>query len=218
MMGWGQKLQALIPWNVFVENCAVNGRSSKSFIAEKRLNFIELCLRKGDKLIVSFSHNDEKKDAERSTDPRITYPEYLGMYIDAARRQGAEPILVTPVARRLFNEDGKLVGTHGAYPDAMRNLANYRGVELIDLEKATMALFQEAGVEGTKDIFCHVPAGSKNYPDGLSDNSHLQERGAIRLAALFLAILRREDIGLKDFEAETGDSSDLLKREDSMLC
>ena len=60
MMGWGQSLQSLLPGDVYVENCAVNGRSSKSFIAEKRLNFIELCLRPGDKLIVSFSHNDEK--------------------------------------------------------------------------------------------------------------------------------------------------------------
>ena len=47
MMGWGQKLGALLPEGIFVENCAVNGRSSKSFVAEKRLNFIELCLRRG---------------------------------------------------------------------------------------------------------------------------------------------------------------------------
>ena len=76
----------------------------------------------------------------------------------------------------------------------------------------------EVGVEGTKDIFCHVPAGSKNYPDGLSDNSHLQERGAIRLAALFLAILRGEDMELKDAAAEAVDASDLIAREDSVLC
>ena len=218
MMGWGQKLQGLLPENIFVENCAVNGRSSKSFIAEKRLNFIELCLRKGDKLIVSFSHNDEKPDPERSTNPRITYPEYLGMYIDAARRQGAEPILVTPIARRFFDDAGRLALTHGAYPDAMRNLAAYRGVRLVDMEKATMSLFQEAGPEGTKEIFCHVPAGSKNYPEGLSDNSHLQERGAVRLAALFLALLRGEEIEKGDFEASKEDLSGLIAREDNVIC
>ena len=218
MMGWGQKLQALIPWNIFVENCAVNGRSSKSFIAEKRLNFIELCLRPGDKLIVSFSHNDEKPDPERSTNPRVTYPEYLGMYIDAARRQGAEPILVTPIARRHFDETGRLLLTHGAYPDAMRDLAVYRGVRLSEMEKASMALFQEAGVEGTKEIFCHVPAGSRNYPDGLSDNSHLQERGAVRLAALFLTLLRGEEIETGEFEASKGTLSELISREDSVVC
>ena len=218
MMGWGQKLQALLPDHVFVENCAVNGRSSKSFVAEKRLNFIELCLRKGDKLIVSFSHNDEKPDPERSTNPRVTYPEYLGMYIAVARRQGAEPILVTPIARRHYDESGRLLLTHGAYPDAMRNLAAYRGVRLIEMEKASMALFREAGVEGTKDIFCHVPEGSKNYPAGISDNSHLQERGAVRLAALFLALLRGEEIETGDFEAAKENLSELIAREDSVVC
>ena len=192
MMGWGQKLQAelnAIGRNVFVENCAVCGRSSKSFIAEKRLNFIELCLRKGDKLIISFSHNDEKPDPERGTNARVTFPEYLSMYIDAARRQGAEPILATPIARRRFMEDGKLAPTHGPYPDAMRNLADYRGVRLVDLEKATMQMVQQAGKENSKRIYCHVPAGSKNYPDGLADDSHLQEEGASRIALLFLSLL-----------------------------
>ena len=219
MTGWGQKLQALLTEDVYVENCAVNGRSSKSFVAEKRLNFIELCLRKGDKLIISFSHNDEKPDPERSTDPRMTFPEYLGMYIDAARRQGAEPILVTPIARRHFDAQGRPVPTHGAYPNAMRNLAVYRGVRLIDLEKATMHLCRQAGQEGTKQIFCHVPSGHPNYPDGLEDNSHLQADGAARIAALFLARMQKSDWQEEDFEnVAFDDHIGLIAREDSVLC
>ena len=193
MAGWGQALQGLLDEEIYVENCALCGRSSKSFIAEKQLSFIELCLRKGDKLIVSFGHNDEKPDAERATHPRITYPEYLGMYIDAARRQGAEPILATPIARRRFDEAGQLIPTHGAYPDAMRDLAAYRGVRLIDLERATMEMVRQAGTEGSKRIYCHVPPGSENYPEGLCDNSHLQWEGAVRIAELFLALLRDEE-------------------------
>lgn len=218
MAGWGQKLQALMTENVHVENCAVNGRSSKSFVAEKRLSFIELCLRKGDKLIVSFSHNDEKPDPERSTDPRMTFPEYLGMYIDAARRQGAEPVLVTPIARRHFDAQGRLVPTHGAYPDAMRNLAAYRGVRLIDMEKATMQLCRAAGQEGSKRIYCHVPAGHPNYPDGLEDNSHLREDGATRIAGLFLSRMRGQAGQEEDFEnVAFVDETGLIAREDSVL-
>lgn len=89
MTGWGQALRSLAG-DVFVENCAMAGRSSKSFVAEKRLNLIELCLRKGDKLLIQFSHNDEKPDVERSTVARVTYPAYLSMYIDAARRQESQ--------------------------------------------------------------------------------------------------------------------------------
>ncbi|MBR4332281.1 MAG: hypothetical protein IKP72_06370, partial [Clostridia bacterium] len=152
------------------------------------------------------------------TDARVTFPEYLSMYIDAARRQGAEPILVTPIARRHFSEAGKLIPTHGAYPDAMRNLADYRGVRLIDLEKATMQMVQQAGVENSKQIYCHVPAGGKNYPDGLSDNSHLQEEGASRIAELFLSRFASPDFQETDFEkVEANDYVDLIIREDGVL-
>ena len=222
MMGWGQKLQARVNAagiRAFVVNCAVNGRSSKSFIAEKRLNFIELCLRKGDKLIISFSHNDEKPDRERYTHPRVTFPEYLNMYIDAARRQGAEPILATPIARRKFDGDGRLLPTHGVYPETIRNLAAERGVRLVDLEKATMDLVQKAGEEGSRGIYCHVNPGDKNYPEGLADNSHLQEAGAARIAGLFLTRLEHPEISDADFERlEAGDAADLIAREDSVLC
>ena len=218
MAGWGQALPKLLPENVFVENCAVNGRSSKSFVAEKRLNLVELCLRPGDKLIISFSHNDEKSDPLRYTDPHVTFPEYLGMYIDAARRQGAEPILATPIARRHFDDQGRLTPTHGAYPQAIRDLAFERGVRLVELEGATMALFQREGVEGTRAIFCHVPAGHPNYPQGAADNSHLQFSGDVRVADLFLRLLRGEAVPTAVSEAAAAnDTGDLIAKEDSVV-
>ena len=216
MMGWGQALPKLLPENVFVQNCAVNGRSSKSFIAEKRLNFIELCLRPGDKLIVSFSHNDEKADALRSTSARTTFPEYLNMYIDAARRQGAEPILVTPIPRQHFDAEGRLLKTHQAYPDTIRDLAMERGVRLVELENAAMALFQQLGPKGTNDVFCHVPKGHVNYPDGCADHSHLQESGAIRVAALFLRLYHGEQLKTSTSIETSLDLSALLKEEDRL--
>lgn len=176
MTGWGQALKALVD-GAFVENCAMAGRSSKSFIAEKRLNFIELCLRKGDKLLIQFSHNDEKPDAERATDARMTYPKYLNMYIDAARRQGAEPILLTPIARRHFDENGTLKHTHGDYPAAMRDLAFYRGVRLLDMEKATEELLQTMGDDASKALF------------NKGDNTHLCFTGAVRVARLALKLM-----------------------------
>ena len=189
MTGWGQALKELAE-GVFVENCAVCGRSSKSFIAEKRLNYVELCLRRGDKLFIQFGHNDEKPDVERATVARVTYPEYLGMYIDAARRQGAEPILLTSIARRHFDENGQLKHTHGDYPAAMRDLAAYRGVRLLDMEKATEALLISLGEEGSKALFNWQEKGHPNYPDGVQDNTHLNLTGAVRLAQLALELLQ----------------------------
>ena len=92
-------------------------------------------------------------------------------------------------------------------------------MRLIDLEKATMQMVQSAGMENSKRIYCHVPAGSRNYPDGLSDSSHLQEEGASRIAGLFLNRLKASNVKEADFETvEEGDYSDLIAREDSVLC
>lgn len=193
MTGWGQALRGLAD-GAFVENCAAAGRSTKSFIAEKRLNFVELCLHKGDKLLIQFGHNDEKPDVERATDPRTTYTEYLGMFIDAARRQGAEPILLTPIARRHFDADGHLLHTHGAYPAAMRDLADYRGVRLIDMERATETLLSELGDEPSKALFNWVEKGHPNYPDGAQDNTHLCLTGAVRLAQMAIRLMAAQGI------------------------
>ena len=218
MTGWGQKLQALIE-DGYVENCAVNGRSSKSFLAENRLALIEMCLRPGDKLVISFGHNDEKPDPARHTDPQTTYPQTLTQYLDAARRHGAEPILATSIARRLFDEEGRLLPTHGAYPGAMRALAKEQGVRLVDLERATAALVQQAGPEGSQSIYCFVPAGHPNYPQGLQDNSHLQADGAAQIAALFLRRLsspQAEDSPLPE-AAVSADLQSLIAREDHVV-
>lgn len=119
--------------------------------------------RKGDKLFIQFGHNDEKPDVDRATDAHVTYPEYLGMYIDAARRQGAEPILLTPIARRRFDENGKLQHTHGEYPAVMRDLADYRGVRLLDMERASEKLLTALGSEGSKVLF-NWQEHHLNYP------------------------------------------------------
>lgn len=193
MTGWGQALRYLAD-GAFIENCAVCGRSTKSFIAEKRLNFVELCLRPGDKLLIQFGHNDEKPDVERATDPRTTYTDYLGMFIDAARRQGAEPILLTSIARRHFDAEGHLLHTHGEYPAAMRDLADYRGVKLIDMERATEALLTELGDEASKVLFNWVEKGHPNYPDGVQDNTHLCLTGAVRLARFALELMAEQGI------------------------
>lgn len=192
MTGWGTAFKAMVD-GVFVENCAVCGRSSKSFVAEKRLSFIELCLRRGDKLFIQFSHNDEKEDVERATVARVTYPQYLNMYIDAARRQGAEPILLTPIARRHFDEQGKLKHTHGDYPEAMRELADYRGVRLLDMEKATEAMLSDMGDEASKALFNWLEKGHVNYPDGVQDNTHLNFTGAVRHAQIAMELLEESE-------------------------
>ena len=216
MTGWGQALGSLLPPGEWAENLAANGRSSRSFIEEGRLSDLEPCLRPSDALVVSFSHNDEKDDPARHTSPWEGFPEALTRYVEVARRRGAEPILATPIARRRFDAEGRLLATHGDYPDSIRALAKAEGLRLADLERATMALLEELGDEASKDLYCHVAPGHPNYPEGVTDDSHLHRRGALRVAHLFLALLRGEATA-GTTKAVRAESDDLMSAEDANI-
>jgi pectinesterase len=188
--GWGQALPAFLnPYRVRVENKALSGASSKSFVEAGLLDEILVAIRPGDYLIISFGHNDEKTD-DRHTDPATTFPQYLSLYVDGALDRGAHPVLVTPVERRRFDADGHAYFSHGAYPQAMRDLAQARNVALVDLTVLSEQLWEQLGVEGTKDYFLWLAAGENpNWPDGVSDNTHFQAHGAIELARIVVRAL-----------------------------
>ena len=131
--GWAQMIGAFFDeQQIIIENRAISGRSSKSFIDEGALDGILADIKSGDYLLIQFGHNDAKKeDPSRYSDPE-TFKTYLSQYMDGARRRGAKPVLITPVHRRSF-EKGRLVSTHGAYPGAVTALAKGLKVPLIDL-------------------------------------------------------------------------------------
>lgn len=190
--GWGQMLPMFVRADAAVANYAYSGRSSKSFISEGRLEEIWKRMKPYDYLLIQFGHNDQKYDEERHTQPFTTYKETLRIYIDGARERKAFPILVTPVHRRFFEEDGSLRDTHGDYLTAMRELAAEEEVPLVDLAKRTKELYEELGPERAKDLFMWLAPGEyMNFPDGSEDNTHFQETGAIRIAELVLDELKR---------------------------
>ncbi|HSY00414.1 MAG TPA: SGNH/GDSL hydrolase family protein, partial [Streptomyces sp.] len=68
--GWGMALPFFLRSGLKVSNHAVNGRSSKSFIDEGRLDVILDAIRPGDLLVIQFGHNDSKiADPTRYTEP-----------------------------------------------------------------------------------------------------------------------------------------------------
>ncbi|WLQ47598.1 rhamnogalacturonan acetylesterase [Streptomyces poriferorum] len=184
--GWGMALPFFLGHTLAVANYAMNGRSSKSFIDEGRLAALLEEVRGGDLLLIQFGHNDEKtEDPARGTDPYTTYQDYLRQYVHGARSRGARPVLLTPVERRRFADDGTAKPTHGTYPAAMRALAAEERVPLLDLQALTLARWQELGPDGTLEYFNWLePGQSPNYPDGRQDNTHFRPRGAIEAARL----------------------------------
>ncbi|MGW2593081.1 rhamnogalacturonan acetylesterase [Streptomyces sp. NPDC001515] len=184
--GWGMALPFFLGRTLAVANHAMNGRSSKSFIDEGRLDALLDEVRPDDLVLVQFGHNDEKTDdPARGTDPYTTFPDCLRRYLDGARARRALPVLLTPVERRRFAADGTARPTHGAYPDAMRRLAAEEGVPLLDLQALTLARWQELGPDATQSYFNWLePGRSPNYPEGRQDNTHFRPRGAIEVARL----------------------------------
>ncbi|MER7488511.1 rhamnogalacturonan acetylesterase [Streptomyces sp. NPDC126497] len=182
--GWGTALPFLLHRHLTVANHAVNGRSSKSFVDEGRLEAILSSIRPGDFLLVQFAHNDEKTtDPTRHTEPWSTYQDHLRMYVEGARARGARPVLATAVERRRFDADGRAVPSHGEYPAAMRALAAEERVALLDVQALSLALWQELGAEETKKYF--------NWTASEQDNTHFNPPGAIAVARLVARELLR---------------------------
>lgn len=182
--GWGMALPFFLHKGLVVADHAVNGRSSKSFVDEGRLDALLEVIRPGDLLLVQFAHNDEKAtDPTRYTEPWTTYQQYLRRYLDGARQRGARPVLATPVERRRFDAGGDALPTHGDYPAAMRALAERERVALLDVQRLSLALWQELGVEETKTYF--------NWTATEQDNTHFNPPGAIAVARLVARELLR---------------------------
>ena len=184
--GWGMRLQSFLdPAAWTVRNHAQSGRSARSFIEEGWLAPLEQALGAGDVLLVQFGHNDEKiEDPTRYNEPSEAFPRWLLRYVALARAKGATPILVTPLARRKFERGStvdQLLDTHGRYSAAVRALAAREGVALIDLDAMSSAWLRALGDEASKPFYMHVPA------QNLSDDTHLQERGATAVACLVVA-------------------------------
>lgn len=193
--GWAQVLQSFFNDDIIVVNKAVNGRSTKSFINEKRWDSIYKKLKKGDYVFIEFGHNDEKiEDSTRYTNPHTTYRYNLIRFVKESREKGAIPVLLTSIARRNFNEKGVLVPTHGDYPLETRLTAQEYKVPFIDLEYYTELLEQSYGPEKSKKLHLHFKAGENPYYDkDKADDTHLSLEGAKAIAQIVINSIKAEE-------------------------
>ncbi|MCM1520720.1 MAG: rhamnogalacturonan acetylesterase [Lachnoclostridium sp.] len=224
--GWGQMLPMYLTGAVKVDNHAVNGRSSKSFIDEGRWNVVKEKICPGDYVIIQFGHNDEKsKDAKRYTIPGSTFDANLAKFVTEAREKGATPILMNSIVRRNFPDNtGKalgetddkqndwksskndpaegyiLVDTHGEYLNSPRNVADSLGVTFINMNKLTHELVQTLGPTMSKNIYMWIPEGVYEFcPAGKVDNTHLNILGGILVSRLAADAIAEKVPGLKKY-------------------
>ena len=198
--GWGQYVEELFTGGVKVENHAAAGRSTKSFQTENRWRPVVDKLQAGDWVIIQFGHNDQKKDKPDVYAPADTdYKTNLTKFVKDTQAKGANPIIATSIYRLYFDEAGKPKSTAGAYPQAARDVAKELNVPLVDLHKLTEAQLAKLGEEGAKPYFLFYAAGEvKSHPEGKSDKTHLNEKGAKWIAGLFAQGLRETKAPLAD--------------------
>ena len=181
--GMGQTLELYLREDVRVVSYAKNGRSTKSFLDEGRFAPVKAAMQPGDFLFVQFGHNDEKDDPLRHTDAFGSFQDNLRLFIASAREKGAKTVLLTPIARRQFDGFGKfLPGSHGDYPEAVRQVGKEESVPVIDLTAATEAFLECLGDEPSKPLFV--------WP---KDNTHLKYEGAVKFCGFLAQAL--EELG-----------------------
>lgn len=184
--GWGQMLSRYFTDDITIDNHAVNGRSSKSFIDEGRWDNVLSKIQKGDYVFIQFGHNDEKDDPKRHTDPGTTFDDNLRKFVEETRAKGGIPVLFNSIVRRNFGKSGadavadaikqddirsgidpkapkevieegaKLIDTHGAYLNSPANVAKELNVTFIDLNSLTHKLVEDMGPEKSKELYLWV--------------------------------------------------------------
>jgi lysophospholipase L1-like esterase len=180
--GWGAAFARLLGPNAECVNLAAGGQSSKSFrdsgqwqkVIEAKPAFV----------LIQFGHNDMPgKGPKRETDPETTYRENLIRFVKETRAVGAQPILVTSMARRIFDK-GKLRGELKPYADAARKVAREEKVPLVDLFARSIELLEKLGPTASDEF--NPPA-----KDGATDRTHLNEKGGEVMSRIVAGELRR---------------------------
>lgn len=180
--GWGQMLPLFLHEEVEVINHAIGGRSTNSFIAEGRWDRLVSEVREGDYVFIQFGHNDASTRPERHT----SYEEYeqnLVKMIGDVRAKQATPVLLTSIVMRTFVNghltDNRLKG----YPVITRKVAKELDVFMIDTNLKTRDFITMLGDEASKPYYRWVEPGVDHVkPEGLQDDTHTMEKGAMQVA------------------------------------
>ena len=225
--GWAMVLQSYFDDNIIIDNHAVNGRSSKSFIDEGRWDKVLSKMKPGDYVIIQFGHNDEKSQPERHTDPGSTFDYNLAKFVRETREHGGIPILMNCVVRRnfmvkapqiaddeklrtsTFSDDVKTVegdtlyDTHGLYAQVPRDVAQRMNCLFVDANQITHDLEQGLGKEASKKLHMwFMPNTEPSEPKGKQDNTHYNIYGAHQVARLLADALCEEVPVLKAYRME----------------
>lgn len=173
--GWGQYLGGHLKPGAEVLNLAVSGRSTRTFLPSAQWR--DLLRAKPNLVLLQFGHNDSHAPGKpESTDAATDYRDNLRRMIREARAVGAQPVLITPMHRRVFQADGSLNDILRPYAEAMIVVSKELDVPLIDLHASSGRLLKELGQAESMRLHANMD----------TDKTHFSEVGARAMLALVL--------------------------------
>ncbi|MDR2501419.1 MAG: rhamnogalacturonan acetylesterase [Treponema sp.] len=197
--GWGDCLGPYFDAvRIEVINRAMGGRSSRTFISGGNWEEALALVRSGDFVFIQFGHNDagpiNDDSRARGTLPGIgeewetidnlltgqretvySFGHYLRQYVRDTRTRDATPVLLSPVPRKQFGADGRILRNEGGYGFWTWQIAQAGDAPFIRLNELSADALDEIvramGPEALDEYFC-------------GDHTHSSRKGAELNAAM----------------------------------
>ena len=182
---WGTTLEDYMRSGCSVDNYAKSGASTKSFRANGYWSSLLAAIRPGDFVGIQFGHNDQKAGSNFAA-PDGLFRDNVRQFVSEVRALGGKPILLSPIVRGTFDDDGNLYETQldngtrlSQYATAMRELSVELGTDFVDMNALTHDLLVELGKEESAKLFAASAGKSGDY-------THPIPAGADAFARLFV--------------------------------
>jgi lysophospholipase L1-like esterase len=172
---------------IAVANHGESGETYRDSIARRRLDKILSVMKPGDTIIMQFGHNDQKQIKAGKGGPFTTYKAEIKTHVEAVRARGGHAVIASPMERRGFDEQGKVIPSLIEYADAARQAAQELGVPFIDLNTMSKTLYEALGPEQSKLAFAEPTPGHL-------DNTHHNSYGSYELAKAIVTGLQQTNL------------------------
>ena len=208
--GWGEKIGDFFDTTQLkISNQAMAGRSTRTFIKEKRWDKVMSTLKKGDYIIMQFGHNEGSKPDTNKAGYRgvlrgvgeetveLTWPDsskeivhtygwYLRKFVNDAKAKGAIPIISSMIPRNQF-VDGKVKRASNDFGKWAAEVAAGENISFIDLNKITADKYDAMGAEKVAAFFP-------------GDHTHTNEAGAaVNAVSVIDGIKLLQQLGLNNY-------------------
>jgi len=206
--GWGTFLgEFLDTTKISINNQAMAGRSTRTFIKEKRWAKVDSMLKPGDFVMMQFGHNEgavpdtgkagyrgvlrgtgeETKELtwkDGTKEIVHTYGWYIRNFIRATKAKGATPIVLSMIPRNQW-KDGKVLRADNDFGKWAREVAEQERVVFINLNGITADKYDKWGQEKVKAFFIkdhtHPTAeGARINAESVVDGIRAQKKNPLK--------------------------------------